>query len=378
MNPIQSDPTGRSQEETLEHRSIDLLSHPYNKTITMATIAKAAGVSQGAISSLLNDRDYGIRVSEKTRKRVFKACRELGYIPNDLRAVVRMYPELGDLCLLVSGNMANWATNPFYARILNGAIGAVSSPARHITLAEYDENVDYLENPDLLPHPLRSGIASKFVCIGNINFSLVQALLKRDFPVAFLGGDVSIPGLTTIQPDYAEASRLAIEHLLKAGHQHIAILSGPFGSEDFAVSEMNRGIRLCYEHSRISFDTQNIIHGDLNFKSGAAAIDVLFSRSQKPTALFSLSDEAASGAVAQAQNMGIKVPEDLSVVGCSNEPISEALSLTTIHLPAEEMGAAAVRDVENRVQSGALLESKKIILPVQLLERKSSAAHAAV
>ena len=72
-----------------------------HKTITMAQIAKAAGVSQGAISSLLNDRDYGIRVSEKTRERVFKVCREMGYIPNDLRAVVRMYPELGDCCLLI-------------------------------------------------------------------------------------------------------------------------------------------------------------------------------------------------------------------------------------------------------------------------------------
>ena len=61
-----------------------------HKSITMAQIAKAAGVSQGAISSLLNDRDYGIRVSDKTRDRVFKTCRELGYVPNDLRAVVRM------------------------------------------------------------------------------------------------------------------------------------------------------------------------------------------------------------------------------------------------------------------------------------------------
>src|SRR5437879_609656 len=76
--------------------------HKMTKTITMATIAKAAGVSQGAISSLLNDRDYGIRVSEKTRERVFKVCREMGYVPNDLRAVVRMYPDQGDLCILAS------------------------------------------------------------------------------------------------------------------------------------------------------------------------------------------------------------------------------------------------------------------------------------
>src|SRR3974390_1381981 len=97
----------------------------YHKTITMATIAKAAGVSQGAISSLLNDRDYGIRVSEKTRERVFKVCREMGYIPNDLRAVVRMYPELGDFCLLLSTSIEGGLLDPFVQRLVAAAMVAV-------------------------------------------------------------------------------------------------------------------------------------------------------------------------------------------------------------------------------------------------------------
>src|SRR5215210_7576710 len=91
--------------------------HDHHKAITMADIAKAAGVSQGAISSLLNDRDYGIRVSEKTRERVFKVCREMGYIPNDLRAVVRMYPERGELCMLAGRDIPNVVTDPFYSRV---------------------------------------------------------------------------------------------------------------------------------------------------------------------------------------------------------------------------------------------------------------------
>src|SRR5215207_10223233 len=91
------------------------------KPITMAGIAKAANVSQGANSSLLNDRDYGIRVSEKTRERVFKVCRELGYIPNDLRAVVRMYPELGDYCLLIANTFPSGLSSPIVARIAHAA-----------------------------------------------------------------------------------------------------------------------------------------------------------------------------------------------------------------------------------------------------------------
>src|SRR5215216_3264727 len=101
-SPNEDAPHLRGERSPFDNKIPKTLGDLPHKTITMAQIAKAAGVSQGAISSLLNDRDYGIRVSGKTRERVFKVCREMGYIPNDLRAVVRMYPELGDFCLLIS------------------------------------------------------------------------------------------------------------------------------------------------------------------------------------------------------------------------------------------------------------------------------------
>src|SRR3954454_10392413 len=105
------------------------------KTITMAQIAKAAGVSQGAISSLLNDRDYGIRVSEKTRERVFKVCREMGYIPNDLRALVRMYPELGDFCVLISSRIDGGLRDPFVNRLAAAAMSAVPDISHPLSFA---------------------------------------------------------------------------------------------------------------------------------------------------------------------------------------------------------------------------------------------------
>src|SRR3984885_3529003 len=113
------------------------------KTITMAQIAKAAGVSQGAISSLLNDRDYGIRVSEKTRERVFKVCREMGYIPNDLRAVVRMYPEVGDFCLLIGAGSNGTKSDAFVSRLISAAMAAVPDAAHPLSLANYDIAADY-------------------------------------------------------------------------------------------------------------------------------------------------------------------------------------------------------------------------------------------
>src|SRR5688572_14362315 len=138
MNPPQEDsPNLQGEKGQSESRIPRSLGDLPQKTITMAQIAKAAGVSQGAISSLLNDRDYGIRVSEKTRERVFKVCREMGYIPNDLRAVVRMYPELGDFCLLLADDLGSAAEDPSVARIASATVLAVPGDTRSLTMARF-------------------------------------------------------------------------------------------------------------------------------------------------------------------------------------------------------------------------------------------------
>ena len=115
------------------------------KAITMAQIAKAAGVSQGAISSLLNDRDYGIRVSEKTRERVIKVCRQMGYVPNDLRAVVRMYPELGDFCILISQNFSAGISDPWVASVAETAMEATAAASFSLSIGRYEEGADYTD-----------------------------------------------------------------------------------------------------------------------------------------------------------------------------------------------------------------------------------------
>lgn len=367
-------PSGQEPSE-IKGRPLPKLTGDPQKTITMATIAKAAGVSQGAISSLLNDRDYGIRVSDKTRDRVFKVCRELGYVPNDLRAVVRMYPEMGDLCLLAPSDWPSVSTHPFLSRVLDAATTALDASKQHITLARFDPKADCLADPESLPSPIQMGIASKFISVGPQNPSLLQALNRRGFPVAVLGSEITSPGVTSFLPDFAQASRVAIEYLLKLGHQRIAILSGPFGTADFEIIEFNRGVRVAYDQAGLSIDAQNIIYGDLTFENGFKALDTIFSRSPQPTAAFCLSDTAAVGLLSAAQSRQLD-PAALSIIGCGDDPVSALLGLTTIHLPAEEMAAAAVTELNARLQEPDLGDPRKIVSPVRLVERASCAAPA--
>ncbi len=340
----------------------------------MADIAKAAGVSQGAISSLLNDRDYGIRVSEKTRDRVFRLCREMGYIPNDLRAVVRMYPELGDFCVLLANNLEDLPSDPFQARVISGAMAAV---AESVTIARYNPDTDYAAaDAEVLPQPVRNGTTSKFLLVGMPNASLCQTLVARGFGVALAGHEVVLAGVTSILPDFASASEMAIDHLFKLGHKRMAILSGPFGATDYHIIELNRGVRAGFDKASVPIEAQNIIYGDLTMENGHKALDVLMDRPSPPTAVFCFDDAAAAGVIARAQARGVKVPQDLSVIGCSDDALSAHLqpALSTVHLPAEAIGKTGVTETDRRVREREAFpgEAKKVLLPVKLVERASS------
>jgi DNA-binding LacI/PurR family transcriptional regulator len=343
-----------------------------HKTITMATIAKAAGVSQGAISSLLNDRDYGIRVSDRTRDRVFKVCRELGYIPNDLRAVVRMYPHLGDVCILFPAGAHDPALHPATARFLSGAAEASPFAGRPVTFCRFDPAGDFLEFPDSAPHPVKAGIASKFILCGHPNSSLAHAIIRRGFPVVVVGSELPIPGVTNLLADFAAAGRLGIEHLHALGHRRILITPGPFGTSDRALIELNRGLKAGADAVGLPIDASMLVYGDLNFETGWNAVDAALARDPKPTALFCLSDETAAGAIARAAAKGIK-PSALSILGCGDDPLARLTQpkLTTLRIPHEELGAHAVREAETRVTADDLSSNRTLLEPVHLVERES-------
>jgi len=344
---------------------------PEGKAITMAMIAKAAGVSQGAISSLLNDRDYGIRVSAKTRERVFRVCRELGYIPNDLRAVVRMYPEKGDCALIVSKEIG--LDDPFASQLARVLLRQL--PAHHLSLAWYDPEMDYATNPALLPAPVSTGVASKFLTLGAPNASLFSAILAHEYPVVHLGQEAGTVGVTSIIPEYAQAARQAIETLLALGHRHISILSGPFGSTDPIVIELNYGVRAAYDAIKTPIEAQNVIYGNATFEHGAASIDLLLDRTQTPTAIFCFDPLVAAGVLHQAQMRGLKVPEQLSVIAFGNADLSPLLHppLTTVSTSTEEMVREAMADLQARIKEQDITSTRRIAISGSLVKRGSCA-----
>jgi DNA-binding LacI/PurR family transcriptional regulator len=183
-------------------------------------------------------------------------------------------------------------------------------------------------------------------------------------------------GVHSLVPDFAQASRIAIEHLSQLGHQQLGIISGPFGATSPQLVALNHGVRVACDELGISLDAQNIAYGDLSEKAGELGLEELLTRRSELTAVFCLSDAAAAGALTRAHAKGLRIPEDISIIGCSDDACTRYLepNLTTVHLPAEEMGAAAVTQIENLIRVNALQPPAKTVLPATLSARGSTAA----
>ena len=345
------------------------------RNITMSQIAKAANVSQGAISSMLNDRNYGIRVSEKTRAHVFKVCRQMGYIPNDLRALVRMYPELGGYSLLVASDIPGGILNPLVTRIAAAAMGALPDAAHALSVGLYEPSVDYHAEGATLPQSVGNFVSSKFLMVGTPNRSLVENLTRRGLSVMCLGYELAMPGVVSFVPDFADAARVAIAHLIKLGHRQLGIVSGPFGSVDPQIIDFNHGVRLACEQHKLPASALHVVYGDLSADAGSKACDELLAQKNQPTAIFCMSDAAALGVIERAQAEGIEVPKKLSVIGCGDDGAAALAHppLTTVRIPAEEIAAQAVRELDLLVHDDLPSGSRKIVPPLRLVERRSCA-----
>lgn len=341
------------------------------KAVRMAHVAHAAGVSQGAISSLLNDRDYGIRVSEKTREKVFKTCRNLGYVPNDLRAVVRIYPELGETCLLVSDKIVGGIANPFVARLVSSLMAHIPKQPASINVITYSATHEYTAAE--LPSPLKFGTASKILCVGAGNESICRVVRERGLPSILLGHTSHIAGTTSLVPDYTEAACLALALLVGHGHRNIGIVSGPFGSQDPRLAEMSPAITAAAEQIALTIEDGNVFAGNLTFEAGVTAVGHMLALPSPPTALLCLSESAAIGVLAAAHSRGIQVPAALSVIAFADHhgPIDSCIPMSAVVLPVDELASLAVREADRQIRDGVPAAAHRITVGTHLIDRET-------
>jgi LacI family transcriptional regulator len=303
----------------------------------MTDVAAAVGVSQATVSLVLNNRG-GSRVGEATRARVLRAARELGYRPNAAAKTLRdgragLIGFVGDAVV----------SSPFAGRIVEGAqTRAWDDDMLLLTInTGGDRALEDAAIESLLSHRV---IGIVYAAMYHRVLHVPDAL--ADIPSVVLNSEDAAGRAYAIVPDEFGGGVAATRELVDAGHERIAMINiAPLDSRLPAAVERHRGWRTVLEEAGLDADPALYIEGDGNPDAGYRAARELMIRANPPSAIFCGNDRTAWGAYQALQELGIRIPDDVSIVGFDNqETLAPFLlpGLTTLELPFAEMGRRAV------------------------------------
>lgn len=336
---------------------------PRRTRVTIRDVAARADVSVTTVSHVLN-RVAGTRIADETRDRIEAAAADLGYRPNRLARSLRQ--QTSKTIGFVSDSIA---TTPFAGQIILGAQDAAAEAGYVLLLvtSNGDPRLEAQEVRALLDRQV-DGIlyASMFHRVID-----VPPLLTETRAVLL---DASASDLTfsSVVPDEVGGARAAVEELLRQGHRRIGFLN--HNEPIPAATGRLLGYRQAIEGHGLTFDSDLVVHADTATGGFDAALGLL-SRSDRPTALFCFADRMAMGAYQAAQELGLRIPDDVSVVGFDDQQIISAglrPGLTTMALPHYEMGHWATSTLLDLIKDPGR-PRHQVLLPCPLVRRDSVA-----
>lgn len=342
-----------------------------NATVRMVDIAEKAGVSRSTVSLVLNQREVpGVRIPEHTRKRILAMAEDMGYRPNQLaRSVVTgQNPVFG--FIIPSPNIREVG-----ARLLDGALAEAETRHHTVQVIRLTGETDR-EAIERCVELRPVGVISVFVREASLEY-LHQEMARFNIPVAIL--DSSFPqerGLRIYSDDVTGGTR-AVEHLIELGHRRIAYIGGDPGSGASALRE--QGYCNAMKATDLPIPEGYLQHTDWRPESIALVIRELFGGTEAPTAVFCVDDRTAMVVCRTLRKMGLRVPDDVSVVGFADLEVAMFSDppLTTVAQPFHTIGRTAVTRLlaatEGTGQALYLDQPYEESLPTRLIIRESTA-----
>ncbi len=332
-----------------------------SRGVTIKDVAQKAGVSVSTVSKVLN-QNYP--VSEKTRKKVLKAIQELNYTPNPTARslVLKKTHTIGVILPDIHGD--------FFSEIIKGIDKKAREFGYHVLLTSSHSNLKELD--EALLSLVNGKVDGLIIMNPTLRTSYVETRLLKKMPVVLLNccGDIQNADVILID-NYTGAYNLT-KHLIKHGHRKIAVITGPV--DNFDSIERLKGYKDALREAGIEPVQEFEFRGDFTKETGYEVMKAILALPEKPTAIFALNDDMAIGAVQFAKKMGIKIPQDIAIVGFDDIPMAEYIqpSLTTVRVPMDKVGVLAAEKLFKRIRKE---EEKpkftKTILETTLIVRES-------
>lgn len=329
-----------------------------DRSTTLAEIAAAAGVSVPTVSRVLNGRKG---ISPTTRDQIERLLEERGY---ERRGKTRR--DTGIIDFVISSLSTQWATE-----LLRGAQGEAARQGLDLVLTT--TNGRPVGTPDWIEHLLERGtdgvvlVVSKLLPAGRDEFARLEVPVVLIDPV----GTETDPFVTVSSTDW-EGGRDATDHLLALGHRRIAFVTGPL--DQAGHQDRLDGYYTALGRAGIPRDASLVREGDSLLGGGRRGGGALLDLAEPPTAIVSGSDEQAYGIYLAARERGVRIPDDLSIVGFDDVELCQWVSpqLTTVRQPLAGMGSEATRMVIELARGGSVA-NPRVQLASELVVRESTA-----
>ena len=330
---------------------------------TLKDIAAYTGVSPTTVSNVIHGRAG--RVSPETVSRIEDAIRELGYVPNmSARALVsRSSRVIAFVNHVAVRRDSDLQEDPFSAAM----IGIIESVLR----AEgYYLMVRTVESAEELLSFLRNWNVDGLFLTGVFRDEFFESLTSLSMPMVFIDSYARLPGVCNVGLDDFGGSYLATQHLIEAGHRRIAFTSARV-RDGGVLQERFLGYKSALQKNGIPFDKKLVFEYEFDLESCRACASAL-SKVEGLTAVVSSADIMAIGIMTGLRELGLRIPEDISIVGFDDLSFSQMVTppLTTIHQDMQQKGRDAVGFMM-QLLSGERVTSPEIPLPCRLIERGS-------
>jgi LacI family transcriptional regulator len=325
--------------------------------VTLSELAKAAGVSVSTVSRALNE-DSGHPVNESTKLHIKNLAKELGYRPNMVARGLKM-----DRTFTI-GIIVDNIVSPFSPLIMRGIHD-------HLKLHNYFSviiNADWDPEAEIEAiHQLISRSIDGIIFVESWLRGTNPTLDLANKPYVFVHRLFSGSYGNSVVVDERYGARLAVEHLAQLGHRRIAFINGPEGWD--ASADRLAGYQDALAQLNIAFDPELVEVGTWEVQSGYPAAKKFLALAERPTAIFAANDLMGLGAIYAIQESGLRVPEDIALVGYDDREIASISrpTITTVSLPCYEMGVTSAKlllkqlDDQNDTQEPVKIRGKLII-----------------
>jgi LacI family transcriptional regulator len=333
------------------------------KEVTIYDVAKYLGISPSTVSRGLQDHPH---IRKETKRKINLAAREMGYQHNKFASNLRqkrthtlgvIVPKLNSYFMATAIAGIEKVTNQFgYNLIISQSQESGKKEVSGITTL-FNSRVDGLL--------VSLSFDTKNLDPFNIFFS-------KGIPIVFFDRVFECSGCASIVIDNYKAGYEATSHLISQGCQRIIHMGGNLLRNVY--SDRMKGYKNALTDSGLEFDQDLVVISELNEKAGIDLAHRILEMKNRPDGIFTANDTSAVAAICELQNSGIKVPEEIAVVGFNNEPVSRFVqpNLSTIHYPAMEVGEVAATTLINRLNNLQSANLTSVVLEHSLIIRQSS------